>query len=123
MVFPFRSEGFGIPILESAACGTPVIVTKACAATEFLSEKGTLWIDTEPELRWARVSNLSDAFVYERAKWHEPSEESLRKQMREVFNHHKKWRTKAMKQLVHLKINYSWDAIGKEFEQIIKGMK
>ncbi|HZQ06998.1 MAG TPA: glycosyltransferase, partial [Anaerolineae bacterium] len=34
-VFPFRGEGFGLPILECLACGRPVILTNGTAPPEF----------------------------------------------------------------------------------------
>jgi glycosyltransferase involved in cell wall biosynthesis len=37
-VFPFRGEGFGLPILECLAAGTPVIVTAGGAADDFCTE-------------------------------------------------------------------------------------
>ena len=39
-LFPSREEGFGLPILEAMACGTPVIAAPAGAATEILSLGG-----------------------------------------------------------------------------------
>lgn len=37
-LFPSRAEGFGLPILESLACGTPVFAFEAGAAREVLSD-------------------------------------------------------------------------------------
>lgn len=39
-IFSSRAEGFGLPILESMACGTPVIATKAGAAPELVGNGG-----------------------------------------------------------------------------------
>lgn len=38
-LFPSLSEGFGLPILEALACGTPVIATSAGAAPDLINEK------------------------------------------------------------------------------------
>lgn len=38
-VFPYRAEGFCLPILESMACGRPVIVPKFGAALDFCSSR------------------------------------------------------------------------------------
>ncbi|MFY8349608.1 glycosyltransferase family 4 protein [Pseudoalteromonas sp. SSM20] len=39
-LFPSDEEGFGLPILEAMACGTPVIATAAGAAPELIEQGG-----------------------------------------------------------------------------------
>lgn len=43
-VFPFRGEGFGLPILECLACGRPVIVTHGGAPFDYCNERNALFI-------------------------------------------------------------------------------
>src|SRR5262245_42439801 len=43
-VFPYRGEGFGLPILECLAAGTPVIVTRHGAANDFCSRANARFI-------------------------------------------------------------------------------
>ncbi|MEM9220177.1 MAG: glycosyltransferase family 4 protein [Cyanobacteria bacterium P01_F01_bin.150] len=46
-LFSSRKEGFGLPILESMACGTPVIGTPCGAAPDFLPEGGGTLVPME----------------------------------------------------------------------------
>ena len=45
-LFPSREEGFGLPILEALACGTPVIAFPAGAAPEILINGGGALVET-----------------------------------------------------------------------------
>jgi len=69
-------EGFGVPIVEAQACGTPVIVTDTTAMPELC---GSGWmVETEPwwhdsQAAWARkplISSIVDAYMdsYRRAR-------------------------------------------------------
>jgi glycosyltransferase involved in cell wall biosynthesis len=47
--FPSRYEGFGIPVLESMACGTPVVASNASALPEVAGDAAVLVSPMDPE--------------------------------------------------------------------------
>lgn len=54
-LFCSKTEGFGLPILESMACRTPVIATRAAAAPELLSDGGGILLDAIDAAEMARA--------------------------------------------------------------------
>jgi len=74
-LFGSRSEGFGLPILEAMACGTPVIGTKAGAAPELLGNGEGVLIDV------ADVNAMSQAIIdmamMSNSDWKEMSDKAL----------------------------------------------
>jgi glycosyltransferase involved in cell wall biosynthesis len=62
LVYPSRYEGFGLPVLEAMACGTPVIAARAGSIPEVLGDAGTL-LDPDDEPAWTRAIDavVSDA--------------------------------------------------------------
>jgi glycosyltransferase involved in cell wall biosynthesis len=47
-----KGEGFGVPIIEFAAAGTPAIVTNFGSAAELAGQMGGILVDFEPDWGW-----------------------------------------------------------------------
>jgi glycosyltransferase involved in cell wall biosynthesis len=52
LVYPSRYEGFGLPLVEAMASGTPVLAARAASIPEVVGESGIL-LDPDDPKRWA----------------------------------------------------------------------
>jgi glycosyltransferase involved in cell wall biosynthesis len=52
LLYPSRYEGFGLPVLEAMASGTPVIASRAASIPEVVGESGVL-LDPDDVQGWA----------------------------------------------------------------------
>jgi glycosyltransferase involved in cell wall biosynthesis len=68
VVFPSLNEGFGLPVAESLACGTPVITSGFGSMLEIAAQGGALLVDPndDHDLRDALRTMLTDTDTYER---------------------------------------------------------
>ena len=67
LVFPSRYEGFGLPILEAMACGTPVITSNVSAMPEAAGDAAIL---VDPDHAEA-LSNAMRELAIRGARWNE----------------------------------------------------
>jgi len=68
-VYPSRFEGFGLPVLEAMACGTPTITSTAAALREVAGDAALL-VDPEDTAGWAAAIGhvLSDPILAARLR-------------------------------------------------------
>lgn len=67
LVLPSSAEGFGLPAVEAAACGLPVIATNESPLPDLLSESGIFVTPCDDkELELAMLTLLSDSAMWSR---------------------------------------------------------
>lgn len=80
LVSPTRGEGFGLPLLEAAACGLPVAVTDFSGHMDFMS-KGK-FIKFEYDLKEIHDSRADKLIWMHGSRWAEVREADFKKKLR-----------------------------------------
>lgn len=108
-----RSEGWGLPIIESMACGIPTIVADFGGSTEYAMEAINV-----------RISKLIKPFgIYGNwdvpGMWAEPDFDHLVECMQDVYTSYKSHKEKALKTAGMIRTKFSWDAAAAKALKII----
>jgi len=116
MVSGTRAEGWGLPFLESAACGLPIIATDYSAYKEFLEED---FLKVKYELVvFNSDPNFTD--IGKNPKWAEFCKEDMILKIHEFFNNKSKYRNIAVNRQKIIKQKYSFDSILDNYKNFFK---
>lgn len=106
-VFPYRGEGFGLPIAESAACGLPVIVPRLGPATEILGQNHAIYIDASEYVHDDRKVGEMETIDF--PWWIDSDLNDLRKKMRFAFENQKEIREIGRRASEHIHSTFTWN--------------
>ena len=113
-----RGEGFGLPLLEAAACDLPVIATDWSAHCEFL-DLGN-WIRVKHSLKTIPKHRVDANIFVEGARWAEPDAEDAKKKMKKIFSSPalpKQW---AQELGSKIRERYSYDACRRDLDAVLR---
>ena len=119
-LFPSKGEGWGLPIMECIASGTPAIVGRWTAMTEYIAadypEQLQLW--------HAKLEKADDGvwFHGDRGDWHVPEDDEVRKRIRWAYEN---VRTLAEStRWIHAVAavrEFTWDRAARQLDETVQG--
>lgn len=110
-LFPTKAEGWGLPLIEAAACGLPLITTYYSGQTEFLQDIKSscefLPYDLEP-IGCPEYQEFYPTDDGNFGKWAVTTESAIATAMRRVYTNYQAFSTQALKNSEIIRSKYSW---------------
>jgi len=115
-----KGEGYGLPILEAAAAGLPVIATGWSGHTDFLNQGKYISIDYE--LKEIHPSRVDEKLFIKGSKWAIPNEQDFKRKIVKFKNSSsvpKEWSKDLQKKIIE---KYSINSVVKMYNDLTEEM-
>lgn len=120
LVSPTRGEGFGLPILQSMAVGTPVVATACTGVLDFLSDQ-TGW--PLPVSGYEAVPVMDNIPQFRGRLWPRIDPDALAGLMREVLEKPEEATLRARRAAALVKERFHHGVVGPVFDAIVSAIK
>lgn len=113
-----RGEGFGLPLIEAAVAGVPIVATGWSGHLQFLDKENFGVVDYNlVEISESRV----DGRVFEKGfRWAEPSPESFKREVRKVYENYETAKSKAREMMKRIRVEFSSGTIKKQYDELFE---
>lgn len=121
LVAPTRGEGYGLPILEAAACNLPVIATNWSGHLDFLGKDN--WLPVEKRIVQVPHSKIDNNIFVQNAKWAEPLEFSYKQRLKYAATNMTKIKRNAKILGADVREKFNFDTIAVKYNKLFKNLR
>ena len=116
-----HGEGFGLPLIEAAACGVPVMATDWSGHVDFLTKDGKkLFVPVEYELKSIYTECIWPGVMNEGSRWAVPKEVDVITKLQKLAMNSSTPRKWAEELSAHIIDKYNTDSTGALFVDLVK---
>jgi len=107
-VLPTKGEGWGLPIIEAAASGLPIVTVMYSAHTEYLQWIQSSVVEVRYDLVPVDCPDFLQAYPGDCGQWAQPDVTDLRRAMREAYSNYDLLRERAVQHSDLIRHKYTW---------------
>jgi glycosyltransferase involved in cell wall biosynthesis len=112
-----RGEGFGLPLIEAAAAGIPVIATNWSGHLDFLEDN---FLKVDYSLKNITDNRVDNRIFVKDLKWAEPLKESFIDNIKNLKNEYEKYALNAKKLEKEISRKFSKEKISKKYNKFFE---
>tara|TARA_R100000030_G_scaffold40373_2_gene30365 strand:- start:2177 stop:3364 length:1188 start_codon:yes stop_codon:yes gene_type:complete len=116
-----RGEGYGLPLIEAAVAGVPIVATNWSGHLEFLQKENFGTVDYN--LVTIQKSKIDGRIFKEGFKWADPLETSFKREVRKVYDNYGSAKDRAKLMKKHVQFNYNSDVIKSKYDEFLESVK
>ena len=119
LVSATRGEGFGLPMLEAAVAGLPVVCTNWSSVLDFL--KGESFLSVDHDVVTIPESRIDGQIFVKGAKWASPRESNFKRKIKKLYDDREKYRHSAKHLSEILIASHSSESINAKYDETFAG--
>mgnify|MGYP001174665096 FL=1 len=113
-----RGEGYGLPMVEAAACGLPVIATNWSGHKTFLQDKS--WIPVDYDLITIPNERVDGRIFMQNSMWAMPKETAFKNALGEMLKKRLYYKKQSEKSADQIQKRFSHSAISKLYSEFLE---
>ena len=122
LVSATRGEGFGLPLLEAAASGLPVIATNWSGHLDFLGQGKFLPVSYDLKQVPQQLSSTAPGIFSPTAKWAEPKEEDFKRRVRKFLESPSVPQQWATELATKLQSSFNFESARQKYESVLESL-